>query len=353
MNFRALKALWKANVPPMVWLSTPLVVGAIILGLDGRPPNWAAIGLFLAASTILMGILEFANVYTDREEDRLYFPGNPVLTGEVDAGTARRALIAENVLAGVLLIALVAVTREWAAAVTLLASWAVNLAYSLPPLRLKETVAVPFIYGLLYVLPTLAAWLLVEPSLLASDGLILGYCLVLFLFSFGNGITVKLRKTYHAFHSGLIEVAQGGSVYDLKTVGLGLKVRHAVALEAIAMLGAFLPVPVFWRMGMFDSPMSIALLAAALPTAAFAVFTRLRDPVGSGPRCVVYVTMASVDIALVLFGVALSSLVHWGFAVLACLAYLALFVPLFAAIHPVGPRTVAAPWAEMEKWSGQ
>ena len=141
----------------MVWLCLPLLIGAIIRGLDGRAPEWAPIALFLVTVTLLMAILEFANVYADRYEDQLYFPNNPIVTGELDAGKARKVLILENIIAGVFLVALLLVTINYSLIIVMIGCWFVNLAYSLPPLRFKETLAAPFTYGFLYALPTIAA----------------------------------------------------------------------------------------------------------------------------------------------------------------------------------------------------
>ncbi len=331
----------------MVWLCPPLLIGAIIRGLDGRAPEWGPIALFLVTMTILMAILEFANVYADRDEDRLYFPNNPIATGELDVGTARKALILENIVAGLLLVALVSVTLNYSLLIVMIASWFVNLAYSLPPLRLKETIADPFNHGFLYALPAMAAWLVVEPSLTAGNGFIIAFASLLLLFSFGYGITVKFRKTFHALNSGLIQVEEGGSVYDVRTVGLGLKVKTAMALEAATTLGAFVLVPIFWHLGIFDTALSIGLLAAAFPTAVFAIATRVKDPVKNGPKCLVFMMMAAVDIGLVLFGVAVTSYIHWGFAVLACIVYLLVFIPLFRTIEPFGRMSVTTPWREI------
>jgi len=331
----------------MVWLCPPFLIGPIILGLDGGTPEWGPIALFLATMLIITASAEFANTYTDRVEDNLYFPSNPIVTGELSVGTARKALISQNIVVGALLIALLLITLNPPLIVVMLVGWLVGLAYSVPPFRLKETVAAPFLYGLAYALPPIAAWLVVEPSLTARSGLIAAFAALLFLHSFGYGITVKFRKTFHALNSGLIQVEQGGSVYNLGTAGLGLKVKTAMALEAITTLGAFILVPIFWRLGIFDSALSIGLLAAALPPTVIAIGTRMKDPVKNGPKCLVFMTMAGVSIGLVLFSVALASLVHWGFAVLACIVYLIGFIPLFATIHPFGRKALIAPWSDI------
>ena len=158
---------------------------------------------------------------------------------------------------------------------------------------------------------------------------------------------MKFRKTFHALSSGLIRVEQGGSVYDVRTVGLGLKVKTAMALEATTILAAFALVPIFWHLGIFDATLSVALLAVALPTAVFAIAMRVKDPVKNAPKCLVLIIMAAVDIGMVLFGVAVTNYIHWGFAVLACIVYLLVFIPLFRNIEPYGRMSVTAPWREI------
>ena len=322
------------------------MVGAIIIGLHGRTPEWVPLALFLLAMTLITATAEFANTYTDRGEDHLYFPGNPLVTGELAVVTARKALIVQNVAAAILVVALLWVTRNYSLVLAILIGWFAGLAYSLPPLRFKETAVGPLFLATGYALPAVGAWLLVKPSLTAGNGFIIAFASVLFLHSLGYGITIKFRKTFHALNAGLIKVAPGGSVYDLSTVGLGLKVKTAMALEAVSTLGAFVLVPVYWWLGIFDAALSIPLLAAALPTTLFALVLRVRDPVGNGPKCLVFMTMAGVDIGMILFGVAVSSLVHWGFAVLACVVYLAGFIPLFMSVQPFRRRALAAPWLE-------
>ncbi|MBM3157672.1 MAG: hypothetical protein FJ004_10375, partial [Chloroflexi bacterium] len=76
---QTLAGLWKANVPPFVWLWSPFWIGAIILGLDGATPEWTATGIFLATMAVLIAIAQYANTYADREEDRLYIPSNPLV----------------------------------------------------------------------------------------------------------------------------------------------------------------------------------------------------------------------------------------------------------------------------------
>src|SRR4030042_2287622 len=140
MKKQTLTGLWKANVPPFVWLWSPLWIAAIILGLDGAAPEWAAIGLFLATMTVIIAITQYANTYADRDEDWLYIPSNPLVTGELTAKTARNVFILQNILAGLLLLPLLLITGTYHLIVAMIVGWFVGLAYSVPPFRFKETV---------------------------------------------------------------------------------------------------------------------------------------------------------------------------------------------------------------------
>lgn len=347
MNVRTLIGLWKANVPPWVWICFPLWIGPIIIGLDGRTPEWVPIALFLATVTVIMSIAEFSNTYADRDEDWLYGPTNPLVTGELDVRTTRNVFILQNILAGLLLVALLAVIPNYALAITMIVGWFAGIAYSLPPFRLKETVAAPFLFALGLALLPIVAWLSVEPSLTAQNGFILAFAALLFLHSFGFEITLKFRKTYHAVNHGLIQVEPGGSIYNVNTVGLRLNVRTAMVVEAITTLAAFALVPVFWYLGIFDMALSIALLALPLPLTVLVIGLRMKDPVNNSPKCMLFMGMAWVFIVLALFAVALTSLIHWGFVILACFVFVAGFIAMLRAIHPFGAKAVATPWREI------
>jgi len=314
----------------------PLWFAPTILALDGGIHEWGRVALFLVAVTIGMGVAELAGTYSDRDEDRLYGPTNPLVTGELDAGTARKALIVQNIVAGSLGFALLLLTLNASLVIAMIVGWFVALSYSLPPFRFKETVAAPFFHGLGVALLPIFAWLIVEPSLTAKNGFIIAFAAFLFLSSFGFAITTKFRKTLLAFSSGLIQVEPGASVFDLSTVGLKLKVKTAIALEGIATLGAFVLVPIFWHLGIFDMALSVALLALALPFSVLAIVMRIKDPVKHGETSVWLLGLAWVFVILSLLAVAVASAIHWGFAILSCTLFLLVFSLFVRIVHPWG-----------------
>ena len=339
MSIRTLVALWKANVPHWVWITSPAWIGAVVLGFDGRAPEWGPLVLFVAAVLSIQTITEFANSYTDRFEDQLYGPTNTLVTGELDAATAKKVLVLENIVAGSLLLALLLVTLNYYLIVVMLVGWFLGLAYSLPPFRLKETVYCPLSHGLALALLPIAGWLIVEPSLTARNGFIVAFAAFFFLASFALGITLKFRKTLLALADGLIEIKQGSDLPHLSTVGLGLKLRTALALEDITSLGAFVLVPVFWHLGIFDTALSIGLLALPLPLAVLAMILRIKDPLKNSTQYKVLTTLSWILIVALFFGVALASAVHWGFALLACIAFLTGFPILTKIVHPWGCKS--------------
>ncbi|HEY48753.1 MAG TPA: UbiA family prenyltransferase [Dehalococcoidia bacterium] len=347
MNIRTLIGLWKANIPVIVWAKIPLLAGLIILGLNGETPEWAPLALFLVIVALVAAIAESANTYVDREEDRIYFPSNPLVTGELAVATAGKALIVQNIITGLLLIALAVVTRNYQLLVVIIAGWLVALMYSLPPFRFKETVAAPFLPALGMALLTIATWLLVEPSLTVRNGFVIAFALFLFIFIFGFAVTIKFRKTFHALNSDLIMIESGNSIYDLDITGLGLKVKTAMALEAITTLGAFILVPILWHLEVFDRTLSIGLLALPLPLTSIGVVLRMKEPVENSQLCTMFITMACGSILLMLFAVALTTLIHWGFAILACLFFLLGFLLLLLTIQPVRRESLFAPWREL------
>lgn len=326
-------------------MNFPLWIGPIILGLDGAAPEWGPIVIFMVTVTGIVAMTEFANSYSDREEDRIYFPSNPLVTAELEAETARKALILQNVLTGILLLALLLVTLNYYLTLTIAAGWFIGLSYSVPPFRFKETVAAPVLYALGVALLPIAAWLLVA----SLNGFIVAFAAFLALHSFGYGITYKFRKTFHALNTGLIRTGRDGSVYNLVSVGLGLKVKTAMALEAVTSLGSFALVPIFWHAGIFDAPLSISLLTLPFGLTVLTIFLRIRGPVGNGPKCIVYMTMAWMFIILSLFAVALTDVLnwHWGYAILAALAFPIASVMLLRTVHPFEFKSLAAPWEEI------
>lgn len=311
-------------------------IGAIIFAL-GRAPTlgeWGPIGLFLATAAIIIGISEYANTYADREEDWIYVPSNPLVTGELAAGTAKTALIIENIFAGLLLIALLLVTFNYYLILALVVGWLIALTYSLPPLRLKETVVAPFFFALGTALLPIVAWLSVSPL----NAFIMAFAAFLFLGSFASAIAMtKLRKTFDALNYGQIQVEEGGSVYNIRTVGLKLRVKTAIALEAITAIGAFVLVPIFWHLGIFDMALSIALLTVPLAFTILAVALGISGPAKNARKCEQLVGMASLLIILSFFGLAMASVLHWGFAIIACIVFLIVFALLLRYVHPFGP----------------
>jgi len=343
MNKQTLIGLWKANVPPFVWLWSPLWIGAIILGLDGAAPEWVAIGLFLATMAVVIAIAQYANTYADRAEDWLYIPTNPLVTGELTVKTARNVFILQNILAGLLLLVLLLITDNYNLIIAMIAGWCVGLAYSLPPLRLKETVWGPIPHALGMALLPIVGWLLVA----SLNRFIIAFALFLFIHGLGFEITNKFRKTSHALNRGHIQYNQQDSVYNISTVGLKLKVKTAMIIEAITALGAFILVPVFWHLRIFDAPLSIGLLTLPLILTILVIVLRIKAPVANSPKCMLFMTTAWIFIALILLAVALTSLFHWGFVILICTAFIIVSLLLVRTIYPFGRRAFTAPWLEI------
>ena len=332
MSRRTLAGLWKANCPQWVWIISPLWFGSTILALRGEAHDWVAIAIFLVTVTVGMGIAEFAGTYSDRDEDRLYGPTNPLATGELDAGTARKAFILQNVVAGSLGFALMLVTLNFPLTIAMIVGWLVGLSYSLPPFRFKETVAGPFLHGLGIALLPIFAWLVVAPL----DSFVVAFSAFLLVNSFGFGITMKFRKTLLAYSAGLSKAGQGGTINSASTVGFKLSVRTATALEAIGTLGAYVLVPIFWYLGIFDSALSIVLLCLPFPLSVAGLLLRIRDPERNGERSVWLLGTAWILIIISLLAVAVASLVHWSFAVLICAIFVLVFSSLVRFVHPWG-----------------
>lgn len=340
MRAQNLIALWKANVPHWVWIGSPAWIGAALLAIGSTSPNWVHFILFIPTVLTIQAIAEFANSYTDRYEDRLYGPTNTLVTGELDAGTAKKALVLQNILAALLLVALLAVSLNYALVVVMIAGWFFGLAYSMPPLRLKETIHGPFAHAIAFALLPIAGWLVVEPSLAARNGFIVAFAALLFLHSYALGITLKFRKTLLALDSGLVEVEQTGRFHNVRTVGFGLKADNAMALEAATALGAFVLVPVFWHLGAFDTVISISLLALPLPLTALATILRFVNPVKNSSKYKVLMTLAWILIVVELLGYGLVNFLPLGLVALTCIVVLAGFPILVRIVHPWGAKSL-------------
>jgi len=334
--------LWKANVPHWVWIGAPAWIGAVLLGLDGRTPDWVSLAIFIATVITIQSIAEFANSYTDREEDRLYGPTNTLVTGELNAGTARKALIFQNIMAAFLLIALLVVTLNYILIAVMAVGWFFGLAYSVLPLRLKETPYAPFDHAIAFALLPIAGWLIVEPSLMAKNGFIIAFASLLFLHSYGLGITLKFRKTLLALDSGLIDNKQNNKLHNLSTVGFGLKFKTAMYLEALTALGAFILVPIFWHLDVFDASFSIALLALPMPLTALAMILRMKDPIRNSSIYKIFMTLSWILIVVTLLGYGLASVIPWGLASLICVFCLVGFPLLVRIVHPWGAKSLNA-----------
>jgi len=325
-----------------VWIGSPAWIGAVILGLDGKAPEWVGLALFIVTVLTIQSIAEFVNSYTDRDEDRIYGPTNTIVTRELDAGIAKKILVLQNIVAALLIAALAVVTLNYALISVMIIGWFFGLAYSVSPFRLKETVNGPLAHAIAFALLPVAGWLIVEPSLLAKNGFILAFASFLFLHSYGLGITLKFRKTLLALDSGLVSTKQDSDLYNLSTVGFRLKFKTAMYLEAIAALGSFILVPIFWYLGVFDAALSIALLALPLPLTALAMILRTKDLVKNSSIYKVSMTLSWILIVLTLFGYGLASLIPWGFAALVCVISLVGFPLLVRVVHPWGAKSLNA-----------
>lgn len=325
-----------------MWIGSPAWIGAVILGLDGKAPEWVGLALFIVTVLTIQSIAEFVNSYTDRDEDRIYGPTNTIVTRELDAGIAKKILVLQNIVAALLIASLAVVTLNYALISVMIIGWFFGLAYSVSPFRLKETVNGPLAHAIAFALLPVAGWLIVEPSLLAKNGFILAFASFLFLHSYGLGITLKFRKTLLALDSGLVSTKQDSDLYNLSTVGFRLKFKTAMYLEAIAALGSFILVPIFWYLGVFDAALSIALLALPLPLTALAMILRTKDLVKNSSIYKVSMTLSWILIVLTLFGYGLSSLIPWGVAALVCVISLVGFPLLVRVVHPWGAKSLNA-----------
>lgn len=342
LKTRTLIALWKANVPHWVWIGSPAWIGAVLLGLDGRTPEWGPLALFIVATLTIQSIAEFANSYTDRDEDRIYGPTNTLVTGELDARVARKILVLQNIIALILLIALLIVTLNYTLILVMIAGWFFGLAYSVPPFRLKETIHAPFCHAIAFALLPIAGWLIVEPSLTAQGSLIIAFAALIFLHSYGLGITLKFRKTLLALDSGLIQEKQDYSIYNVNTVGFKLKFKTAMHLEQLTSLGAFILVPIFWHLGVFEAPLAIALLALPFPLTALALILRIKDPLRNSSKYKVLMTLSWILIVVTLLGFGLATIMNLGFAILICMVSLAGFPLLVRIVHPWGAKSLSS-----------
>ena len=335
MKRDTIKGLFRANLPQFIWMSFPVYIGSFIYALEAedKDPEWVPITLFLITVTILVAIAEFANTYADRDEDWLYVPSNPIVTGEVSADTAGKTFIIQNIAGGIFLIALMAVTRNYWLTLALAAGWAVGYAYSMPPFRFKERVVGPFFFALGITLKPIVGWLVIGPL----NDFMIAFAIFLFVWLIAFQISGdKLRKTSLALNHGIIQPEEGSSAYEIGTVGLKLKLKTAIFLESAIGLGAFVLVPVFWYLEIFDMKLSIALLTLPLLFMVLTVVARIRDPLRNADKCSQLAGVVYSFIILSYCGVALASVLHWAITALICVVFLAVFRLLFRFTHPFG-----------------
>jgi 4-hydroxybenzoate polyprenyltransferase len=336
MSRRTLSGLSKANLPQWIWACLPFWIGSLIWAFDGETPEWIVLALFLITVIIIQATAEIANTYIDRFEDRIYVPSNPLVTGELSEDTAKKALILENITAGLLLLVLLLVTLNYFLIIAMAVAWLTGLAYSLPPFKFKETIAGPFSFALTTALIPIAACLLVGPL----NSFMLAFAAFIFVGTFGANIsTGQLRKTAEAFTHGLIKVENGESICNIKTIGLRVKFKTAMALEAIAGLAAFILVAVFWHLDIFPVVLSLALLGLSLPFTLLTVLFRIKSRIGNAQKCVGFAGVAALLATLSFFSVALTNVLdwHWGYAIIASIGFLTVFGLLCKQIHPFGP----------------
>jgi predicted membrane channel-forming protein YqfA (hemolysin III family) len=112
-------------------------------------------------------------------------------------------------------------------------------------------------------------------------------------------------------------------------------------------LGAFILVPIFWHLGVFDAALSIGLLALPLPLTVLCAILRVKDPVENSQKCALFMTMAWVLIGLMLLAVGLTDHIHWSLVSLACFVFPIGAILLTRAMHPFGLKAVTAPWKEL------
>lgn len=292
---------------PLQWVSSLFLLwlGLIFWGLGTtNPGEWGTIVYSLLVAAFIICITQFAEIYSDRIEDRVHRPSNPLVSGELKIRTAKRILIAENVIGVLLLASLLWVTKNYPLILALLAGWIAGLLYSQPPFRLKgRRIIGPFELGLCCAFIPLVGWLVVKPL----DTFIAAFALFLFVGGSGVGITTKLRRTAEAFNSGLIS---GSNVFNLKTIDFGLKVKNAMILEAILVVGAICLIPVFGFLGIFDQILVIFQVSFVLPLVLVGFALRVKDPISNLKNAQRSFLLIGASLAAISVATFISSIVH-------------------------------------------
>ena len=283
-----------------------LWLGLIFWGLGEFPSQWGTIIYSLSVAVFIICIMQFADMYSDRIEDRVYRPSNPMASGELKIETAKRILIADNIIIAVLLLSLFCMTKNCPLVLALTAGWIGGLIASLPPFRLKgRKIIGPFEFGICCALIPLVGWLIVE----SLDTFIAAFALFLFVGGSGVGITTKLRRTAEAFNSGLIKESD---VLSLETIDFGLKVRNAMILEAILVVGAICLIPVFGFLGVFDQILVVFLVSFVLPPVLAGFAFRFKDPIRSVKNAQMSFLFMCASLQAIAMATFISSIVHIG-----------------------------------------
>ncbi|MBE0481853.1 MAG: UbiA family prenyltransferase [Dehalococcoidia bacterium] len=336
MSKRTLLGIWKANHPQWIWACLPFWAGSLLFASGGVSPDRGILALFIAAVVTLQATAEFANTYVDRYEDRVHFPANPLVPGELGPAAARKALLLECSAAGLLLLALLLVSLNYYLVLAMLAAWAIGMAYSLPPLRLKKTAAGPLSFALsTAAIPIAASLVFGMPGMF-----MIAFALFLLIGTMGANLsTGQIRKTLESLVRSKKAPDRDVNIYELSTHKLGISIRTAVALEILAGLAALILVAGFWYAGVFDRALTIALFSSTLPFLAMTAVCRLRNPLKNFQRCVEFAGISALLIMLSYFSLSLTGVLqwHWYLAALASAAFLAGFFLLLKHVHPYGP----------------
>jgi len=284
-----------------------LWLGLIFWGLGTTAPSgWGTIVYSLLVAIFIICITNFADMYSDRFEDRTHRQSNPMATGEFKIGTAKRIFIAENIIGVLLVVSLFWVTRNYPLILALVAGWVGGLIYSLPPFRLKaRRIIGPLEFGLCCAIIPLVGWLVVKPV----DTFIAAFALIFFVGGSGIGITTKLRRTAEDFSFGLIS---GSNVFNLKTTDFGLRVKTAVILEAILVLGAICLIPVFGFLGTFNQVLVIFLVSFVLPLVLAGFALRGKDPISNLKKAQISFILICATLPAISVATFISSIVHIG-----------------------------------------
>jgi len=274
----AVALIFKANFFHWVFFLLFLWLGLIFLGL-GRfphPDEWGIIVYSIFVATFTVCITEFADIYADRFDDKIFRPANPLASGEISHQTGKKIFILENILGIVLLVSLYILTKNLPLILALTLGWISGLAYSLPPLKLKERKIIgPVEFGFCCSLLPLVGWLIVKPL----TSFILAYMLILFIGGIGVGIATKLRRTSEALNYGLFANNPETNPLNLKVLGFSLKVKTAIILEAIFTIGAVILIPVFYILKIFNPTLTILLLLASTPPVLAGITLRIKNPI--------------------------------------------------------------------------